>query len=122
MVKKILGYKSTNQNYEQLVLEFCLSWSLVFLKRLKCPDRCPLLAFVSLLAPAAIKGNIVAIIPSQSHPMVEVDTYQVSPWLTSRVACPSNFARVRVLSPASYSPSENSDLSLSLVELLGPWA
>ncbi|XP_015771274.1 PREDICTED: aldehyde dehydrogenase family 16 member A1-like [Acropora digitifera] len=42
-----------------------------------CPDRCPLVAFISLLAPAVIRGNTVVIIPSQSHPMVAVDMYQV---------------------------------------------
>ena len=43
-----------------------------------CPDVCPLLAFVSLLAPAVIRGNTVVIIPSQKHPMVAVEMYQVS--------------------------------------------
>ena len=81
-----------------------------------CPDRCPLLAFISLLAPAVVRGNTVVIIPSQSHPMVAVDMYQVSPWHSYRVACPSNFVRVRMLSPASYSLAENSNLSLSVVE------
>lgn len=42
-----------------------------------CPDRCPLVAFISLLAPAVIRGNTVVIIPSQSHPMVAVDMYQI---------------------------------------------
>ena len=42
-----------------------------------CPDTCPLLAFVSLLAPAVIRGNTVVIAPSQKHPMIAVDMYQV---------------------------------------------
>lgn len=42
-----------------------------------CPESCPLLAFVSLLAPAVIRGNVVVIIPSQKHPMIAVDMYQV---------------------------------------------
>lgn len=42
-----------------------------------CPDSCPLLAFVSLLAPAVIRGNTVVIIPSYNHPMIAVDMYQV---------------------------------------------
>ena len=42
-----------------------------------CPDTCPLLAFVSLLAPAVIRGNTVVIAPSQKHPMITVDMYQV---------------------------------------------
>ncbi|XP_068743586.1 aldehyde dehydrogenase family 16 member A1-like [Montipora capricornis] len=42
-----------------------------------CPDTCPLLAFVSLLAPAVIRGNTVVIIPSQKNPVVAVDMYQI---------------------------------------------
>lgn len=42
-----------------------------------CPDCCPLLAFVSLLAPAVIRGNTVVIIPSHKHPMIAVDMYQI---------------------------------------------
>ena len=42
-----------------------------------CPDTSPLLAFVSLLAPAVIRGNTVVIVPSQKHPMIAVDMYQV---------------------------------------------
>lgn len=42
-----------------------------------CPNSCPLLAFVSLLAPAVIRGNTVVIIPSQKHPMIAVDMYQI---------------------------------------------
>ncbi|KAM7445822.1 hypothetical protein ABFA07_005798 [Porites harrisoni] len=42
-----------------------------------CPDTCPLLAFVSLLAPAVIRGNTVVIVPSQKHPMIAVDMYQI---------------------------------------------
>ena len=43
-----------------------------------CPDESPLLAFVSLFAPAVIRGNAVVVIPSEKHPMVAVDMYQVS--------------------------------------------
>ena len=46
-----------------------------------CPNSCPLLAFVSLLAPAVIRGNTVVIIPSQKHPMIAVDMYQVRPFM-----------------------------------------
>ena len=42
-----------------------------------CPNRCPLLAFVSLLAPAIIRGNTLVIIPSHKHPVIAVDFYQV---------------------------------------------
>ncbi|XP_064627750.1 aldehyde dehydrogenase family 16 member A1-like [Lineus longissimus] len=42
-----------------------------------CPDECPLLGFVSLLAPAIIRGNTVVIIPSDKYPLSAVDLYQV---------------------------------------------
>ncbi len=42
-----------------------------------CPDECPLLAFVSLLAPAIARGNTVVIIPSEKHPLSATDLYQV---------------------------------------------
>lgn len=42
-----------------------------------CPEECPLLGFVSLFAPAIVRGNTVIIIPSESHPLVALDLYQV---------------------------------------------
>ena len=42
-----------------------------------CPDDHPLLAFVSLLAPAIARGNTVIIIPSPQHPLCATDFYQV---------------------------------------------
>ncbi|PHS13832.1 MAG: aldehyde dehydrogenase [Kangiella sp.] len=42
-----------------------------------CPDDSPLLAFISLLAPAIAMGNRVVIIPSQTAPLVATDLYQV---------------------------------------------
>jgi len=42
-----------------------------------CPDESPLLAFISLLAPAIAMGNRVVIIPSQTAPLVATDLYQV---------------------------------------------
>ena len=42
-----------------------------------CPDDSPLLAFISLLAPAIAMGNRVVIIPSQVAPLVATDLYQV---------------------------------------------
>jgi aldehyde dehydrogenase (NAD+) len=42
-----------------------------------CPDEVPLLAFVSLMAPAIARGNTVVIIPSQAHPLSATDFYQV---------------------------------------------
>ncbi|PCJ48989.1 MAG: aldehyde dehydrogenase [Gammaproteobacteria bacterium] len=42
-----------------------------------CPDESPLLAFISLLAPAIAMGNRVVIIPSEKAPFVATDFYQV---------------------------------------------
>ncbi|MEZ4701175.1 MAG: aldehyde dehydrogenase family protein [Rhodothermales bacterium] len=42
-----------------------------------CPDERPLLAFVSLVAPAIARGNSVVVIPSPLHPLAATDFYQV---------------------------------------------
>ncbi len=42
-----------------------------------CPDEFPLLAFVSLLAPAIARGNTVVIIPSEKYPLSATDFYQI---------------------------------------------
>lgn len=42
-----------------------------------CPDRYPLLGFVSLFAPAVVRGNSVIAIPSEKHPLSATDLYQV---------------------------------------------
>ncbi len=42
-----------------------------------CPDEAPLLAFVSLFAPAIARGNSVVILPSEKHPLSATDFYQV---------------------------------------------
>ncbi|HEY0105088.1 MAG TPA: aldehyde dehydrogenase family protein, partial [Rhizomicrobium sp.] len=42
-----------------------------------CPDEAPLLAFVSLLAPAVAMGNRVVTIPSPRHPLAATDFYSV---------------------------------------------
>jgi len=42
-----------------------------------CPDENPLLSFVSLIAPALIRGNTVVIVPSEKHPLSAIDLYQV---------------------------------------------
>ncbi len=42
-----------------------------------CPDEYPLLAFVSLVAPAIARGNTVVVIPSEKHPLAATDFYQV---------------------------------------------
>jgi aldehyde dehydrogenase (NAD+) len=42
-----------------------------------CPDEYPLLAFVSLMAPAIARGNTVVVIPSEKFPLSATDFYQV---------------------------------------------
>lgn len=42
-----------------------------------CPDDYPLLAFVSLFAPAVVRGNTMVIIPSERYPLAALDLYQV---------------------------------------------
>ena len=42
-----------------------------------CPDAAPLLAFVSLVAPAIARGNSVVCIPSPPYPLSATDLYQV---------------------------------------------
>lgn len=42
-----------------------------------CPDEAPLLAFLSLVAPAISRGNTVVCIPSALYPLSATDFYQV---------------------------------------------
>jgi aldehyde dehydrogenase (NAD+) len=42
-----------------------------------CPDNAPLLAMVSMLAPAIAMGNRCVLIPSQRYPLLATDFYQV---------------------------------------------
>ncbi|MEZ2298371.1 aldehyde dehydrogenase family protein [Variovorax sp. RCC_210] len=42
-----------------------------------CPDEAPLLSFVSLLAPLLAMGNRTVVVPSEKHPLVATDFYQV---------------------------------------------
>ncbi|GAB4131866.1 MAG: aldehyde dehydrogenase family protein [Rhodothalassiaceae bacterium] len=42
-----------------------------------CPDRAPLLSFVSLLAPAMAMGNRSVIVPSERWPLLATDFYQI---------------------------------------------
>jgi aldehyde dehydrogenase (NAD+) len=44
---------------------------------LVCPDDAPLLAFVSLIAPAIAMGNRTVVIPSPVHPLAATDFYQI---------------------------------------------
>ncbi|XP_060111687.1 aldehyde dehydrogenase family 16 member A1 isoform X2 [Heteronotia binoei] len=42
-----------------------------------CPNEQPLLSFISLLAPAVIRGNCVVMVPSERYPLPALDFYQV---------------------------------------------
>lgn len=42
-----------------------------------CPDEAPLLALVSLVAPAIAMGNAVVAVPSAAHPLAATDFYSV---------------------------------------------
>jgi aldehyde dehydrogenase (NAD+) len=42
-----------------------------------CPDDHPLLAMLSLIAPAIARGNAVVVIPSEKYPLIATDFYQV---------------------------------------------
>lgn len=42
-----------------------------------CPDEMPLLAFVTLVGAAIAMGNTVVAVPSEAHPLVATDLYQV---------------------------------------------
>ncbi|TQV76733.1 aldehyde dehydrogenase family protein [Aliikangiella marina] len=42
-----------------------------------CPDESPLLAFVTMLAPAIAMGNRVVVVPSQKMPLLATDFYQI---------------------------------------------
>jgi aldehyde dehydrogenase (NAD+) len=44
---------------------------------LGCPERFPLLGFVSLVAPAIAVGNTVIVTPSEAHPLAATDFYSV---------------------------------------------
>jgi len=42
-----------------------------------CPEKNPLLGFVSLFAPAVVRGNAVVALPSEKYPLSATDLYQV---------------------------------------------
>ena len=44
---------------------------------ISCPEEYPLLGFISLIAPALVRGNTIIVIPSQKHAVSATDLYQV---------------------------------------------
>jgi len=57
-----------------LVLSLKESWEVM---AISCPDEAPLLSFLSLALPAIAMGNRIVITPSQAHPLIAADLYQV---------------------------------------------
>lgn len=42
-----------------------------------CPDESPLLGFISTIIPAIAMGNNVVVVPSEKHPLLATDFYQI---------------------------------------------
>jgi aldehyde dehydrogenase (NAD+) len=82
-VERLFTYAAWSDKYGGFVQETTLSGITVAMNEpigvigIACPDEYPLLAFVSLMAPAIARGNTVVIIPSEKHPLSATDFYQV---------------------------------------------
>ncbi|QDZ00774.1 aldehyde dehydrogenase family protein [Nitratireductor mangrovi] len=82
-VARIIHYAARADKYDgrvrapqgrMLALALPEPWEVI---GISCPDEAPLLAFVSLVAPAIAMGNRVVVTPSQHHPLAACDLYQV---------------------------------------------
>ncbi len=82
-VERIMHYAAWADKYDGAVrtpasrmLSLALNepWEVI---GISCPDEAPLLAFVSLVAPAIAMGNRVVITPSPLQPLAACDFYQV---------------------------------------------
>jgi aldehyde dehydrogenase (NAD+) len=82
-VERLFTYAAWSDKYGGFVQETTLSGITVAMNEpigvigIACPDEYPLLAFVSLMAPAIARGNTIVIIPSEKHPLSATDFYQV---------------------------------------------
>ncbi len=82
-VKRLFTYAAWADKYGGSVQETTLRGITVAVNEpigvlgIACPDEYPLLALVSLMAPAIARGNTVVMIPSQVHPLSATDLYQV---------------------------------------------
>jgi len=82
-VERLFTYAAWADKYGGSVQETTLRGITVALNEplgvigIACPDEYPLLAFVSLMAPAIARGNTVVIIPSEKYPLSATDFYQV---------------------------------------------
>ncbi len=82
-IARLFSYAAWTDKYEGIVHRPPLRGVVLAMKEpigvigIACPDECPLLGFVSLVAPAIAMGNTVVVIPSQSSPLSATDCYQV---------------------------------------------
>jgi aldehyde dehydrogenase (NAD+) len=82
-VKRLFTYAAWADKYGGTIQETTLRGITVAVNEpigvigIACPDAYPLLAFVSLMAPAIARGNTVVIIPSERYPLSATDFYQV---------------------------------------------
>jgi aldehyde dehydrogenase (NAD+) len=82
-VERLITYAAWADKYGGTVQETTLRGITVAVNEpvgvlgIACPDEYPLLAFVSLMAPAIARGNTVVMIPSPAHPLSATDFYQV---------------------------------------------
>src|SRR3990170_1339985 len=82
-VKRLFTYAAWADKYGGTVQETTLRGITVAVYEpvgvigIACPDEYPLLAFVSLMAPAIARGNTVVMIPSEKYPLSATDFYQV---------------------------------------------
>jgi len=42
-----------------------------------CPNQAPLLGFLSLVMPVLATGNVAAVVPSETYPLITADLYQL---------------------------------------------
>ncbi len=82
-ISRLFSYAAWSDKFEGVVHRPPLRGVVLAMKEaigvigMACPDECPLLGFVSLVAPAIAMGNTVVVIPSQQAPLSATDCYQV---------------------------------------------
>jgi aldehyde dehydrogenase (NAD+) len=82
-VRRLFTYAAWADKYGGTVQETTLRGITVAINEpvgvlgIACPEKYPLLGFVSLMAPAIARGNTVVMIPSESYPLSATDFYQV---------------------------------------------
>lgn len=82
-IDRLFTYAAWADKYGGLVQETTLNGLVVAIHDylgvigIACPDRNPLLSFISLVAPAVARGNTLVVIPSERYPLLATDFYQV---------------------------------------------